>query len=47
MEEEKETPNSEPETELFARAAAFRDSESGPSRAVHWSRHKWPGGLVD
>ena len=22
-------------------------SESGPLRAVHLSRHKWPGGLVD
>ena len=24
-----------------------RQFESGPLRAVHLSRHKWPGGLVD
>jgi len=23
------------------------ESESGPLRAVHLSRHKWPGGLVN
>jgi len=27
--------------------AALKVNESGPLRAVHLSRHKWPGGLVN
>ena len=32
------TPNPDPQ---------YLDSESGPLKAVHLARHKWPGGLVN
>ena len=32
---------------MRVQGSGFRVSESGPLRAVHLSRHKWPGGLVN
>ena len=31
---------------IVAQARAKMPGEGSPLRAVHWSRHKWPGGLV-
>ena len=33
--------------ELHTRQMSFSTHESGPLRAVHLSRRKWPGGLVN